>query len=135
KPAQQRPPGAAGRGDGGVQRAAGLRDGQQLGADPVHAGRGGRRRVLGPFSGGGGERVTIRSDSLLLVLGLAAVTYLPRALPAVLIEKLHFGPKLEKFLQLIPYTAMAALICPGIFTVDAVHPAVGLLGGAAAGVL
>lgn len=63
--------------------------------------------------------MTIRTDILLLVLGMAAVTYLPRALPAVLIEKLHFGPKLEKFLQLIPYTAMAALICPGIFTVDA----------------
>ena len=72
--------------------------------------------------------MTIRTDILLLVLGMAAVTYLPRALPAVLIEKLHFGPKLEKFLQ-------AALICPGIFTVDASHPAVGLLGGAAAGVL
>ena len=79
--------------------------------------------------------MTIRTDILLLVLGMAAVTYLPRALPAVLIEKLHFGPKLEKFLQLIPYTAMAALICPGIFTVDAAHPAVGLLGGAVAGVL
>lgn len=43
--------------------------------------------------------MTIRTDILLLVLGMAAVTYLPRALPAVLIEKLHFGPKLEKFLR------------------------------------
>ena len=55
KPAQQRPPGAAGRGDGGVQRAAGLRDGQQLGADPVHAGRGRPPACSGSIFRGRGE--------------------------------------------------------------------------------
>ena len=46
------------------------------------------------------------------------VTYLPRMLPAFVIDKLHLSPKAEKFLKLIPYTAMAALIFPGIITID-----------------
>lgn len=72
---------------------------------------------------------------ILLILGMAAVTYIPRALPAVVIHKLKFGPRMEKFLKLIPYTAMAALIFPGIFTVDAAHPVVGIAGGLTAAVL
>jgi len=72
---------------------------------------------------------------LLLILGMAAVTYIPRAIPAVLIDKLNFGPRVEKFLRLIPYTAMAAMIFPGIFTVDSAHPAIGIIGGVVAGIL
>ena len=68
----------------------------------------------------------------LLILGMTAVTYIPRMLPSVLVGRLQFGPKLEKFLNLIPYTAMAALIFPGVFTVDAANPLIGILGGAAA---
>ena len=47
---------------------------------------------------------------IFLVLGMSLVTYIPRALPAVVIEHLRFSPKTEKFLRLIPYTAMAALL-------------------------
>ncbi|MGN1121625.1 MAG: AzlD domain-containing protein [Eubacteriales bacterium] len=71
----------------------------------------------------------------LLVLGMALVTYIPRAIPAVLVDKLHFGAKTEKFLKLIPYTAMAALIFPGVFTVDAERLWIGIVGAAVAGVL
>ena len=71
----------------------------------------------------------IRTDVLLMILGMTAVTYIPRALPAVILEKLKFSAKVEKFLKLIPYTAMSALIFPGIFTVDAVHPEIGIIGG------
>ncbi|MCI8513652.1 MAG: AzlD domain-containing protein [Lachnospiraceae bacterium] len=77
----------------------------------------------------------INSDVLLLILGMTVVTYIPRMLPAVLIDKMRFGPKTEKFLNLIPYTAMAALIFPGILSVDAARPEIGILGGLAAGVL
>ena len=76
-----------------------------------------------------------RNQIWILILGMALVTYIPRAIPAVLIDKLRFGPKTEKFLRLIPYTAMSALIFPGVFTVDAGHPAVGILGIAVAGLL
>lgn len=69
---------------------------------------------------------------LLMILGMALVTYIPRALPAIWMERLHFGPRFEKFLNLIPYTAMAALIFPGILTVDSGRPWIGLVGAAAA---
>ena len=72
---------------------------------------------------------------LILFLGMTAVTYIPRAIPAVLLEKIKFGKKLEKFLKLIPYTAMSALVFPGVFTVDEGNPAIGIIGGAVAGVL
>ena len=71
----------------------------------------------------------IRTDVLLMILGMTAVTYIPRALPAVILEKLKFSAKVEKFLKLIPYTAMSALIFPGIFAVDAAHPEIGIIGG------
>ena len=41
---------------------------------------------------------------------------------------------MEKFLKLIPYTAMAALIFPGVFTVDT-NPVIGIVGAAVAGLL
>jgi branched-subunit amino acid transport protein len=67
-----------------------------------------------------------RVNIWLLILGMAVVTYVPRALPAVLIEKMHFSPKVEKFLQLIPYTAMAALIFPGVLSADAARPEISI---------
>lgn len=72
---------------------------------------------------------------LILILGMALVTYIPRAIPAVLVDKMKFGAKMEKFLKLIPYTAMSALIFPGVFTVDTAHPVIGIAGGALAGIL
>mgnify|MGYP003301165465 CR=1 FL=1 len=74
----------------------------------------------------------MRSEVFFLLLGMSLVTYLPRALPAALSEKMKFSPRVEKFLKLIPYTAMAAIIFPGILTADAANPAYGLAGGAAA---
>lgn len=71
---------------------------------------------------------------LILLFGMMAVTYIPRALPAVFIEKMRFRAKMEKFLKLIPYTAMSALIFPGVFTVDA-NPIIGIVGAAVAGLL
>lgn len=72
---------------------------------------------------------------MILILGMAVVTYIPRALPAVVIDKMKFGPKAERFLQLIPYTAMAALIVPGVFMVDTDNYSIGLLGGLTAALL
>ena len=77
----------------------------------------------------------MRVDIILMILGMTAVTYIPRALPAVIIDKLRFGAKVEKFLKLIPYTAMSALVFPGVFSVDAARPEMGLVGCAVAGVL
>ncbi len=75
------------------------------------------------------------SKLILLMLGMTLVTYLPRALPFVLVNKMNFSGKLEKFLKLIPYTAMAALIFPGVFTVDTDKPWIGIVGALVAGIL
>ena len=72
---------------------------------------------------------------LLLFFGMTLVTYIPRALPVVLIDKMKFSAKVEKFLKLIPYTAMAALIFPGVFTVDTAHPVIGIVGALTASIL
>lgn len=77
----------------------------------------------------------MRTEILLLILGMGLVTYIPRAIPAVFIDKLNFSPKVEKFLRLIPYTAMAALVFPAIFTVDAARPEIGIVGGVVAAAL
>ena len=77
----------------------------------------------------------IRYEILLLILGMAAVAYLPRVVPAIFVGRIRFSRRVEKFLKLIPYTAMATLIFPGILNVDAEHAWIGLVGGAVAGVL
>ena len=68
----------------------------------------------------------------LMILGCAVVTFIPRLIPALFIDKLNFSPKVEKFLNLIPYTALAALICPGVLTVDNQLWYIGLIGAVVA---
>lgn len=68
----------------------------------------------------------------LVILGCALVTFIPRLIPAIFVNKLNFGPKIEKFLNLIPYTALAALICPGVLTVDSQLWYIGLIGAVVA---
>ena len=63
-----------------------------------------------------------------VIIGCALVTFIPRLIPALFIDKLDFSPKVEKFLNLIPYTALAALICPGVLTVDNQLWYIGLIG-------
>lgn len=77
----------------------------------------------------------MRIEILLLILGMTLVTYLPRALPLAFFDKLKLSGKAKKFLSLIPYTAMSALIFPGIFSSDANNIAVGIIGGGVAAVL
>ena len=64
----------------------------------------------------------------LLIILCALVTFIPRVIPAIFMERLNFSPKFEKFLNLIPYTALAALICPGVLTVDPNLWYIGLIG-------
>lgn len=72
------------------------------------------------------------NEIYLLIAGMALATYLPRALPAFLMEKLKFGGRCQKFLSLLPYAAMSALIFPGVFSVDAAYPLFGIIGALAA---
>lgn len=76
--------------------------------------------------------VTSGASLFTIILGMTLVTYLPRMIPSVVMDKIFISPKIEKFLRMIPYTAMAALIFPGVLTVDSAHPEIGLAGGAVA---
>lgn len=52
---------------------------------------------------------------LLIVLGMSLMSYLPRVVPALFISKIKLGPYMTRFLDLIPYCALTALVFPGIF--------------------
>ena len=55
------------------------------------------------------------SNFLLVIIGVSLVTYPLRCIPAVFISRLHLSAFLQRFLDLVPYTAMTALVFPGIF--------------------
>lgn len=65
----------------------------------------------------------------LLILGMCLVTYIPRVVPSLIVDKFKFGKKFSKFINLIPYTAMTALIVPAIFSIDSERWYVGAIGG------
>ncbi len=69
----------------------------------------------------------------LLIILCALVTFIPRVIPAIFVERLNFSPKFDKSLNLIPYTALVALICPGVLTVDPDLWYIGLIGAIIAG--
>ena len=69
-----------------------------------------------------------------MILGMALVTYLPRALPALFMDRLSIGPQMRRYLGLIPYTAMTALVFPAVFAVGE-STWQGALGALTAGIL
>lgn len=75
------------------------------------------------------------TEYLLLVFGMTLVTYIPRVLPSIIIDKMRFGANTEKFLRLIPFTAISALIFPGVFLVDGSNYLIGTVGALTAGIL
>ena len=68
----------------------------------------------------------------LLIFCMMLVTYIPRMLPSLITDKLHFGKKFKKFLDLVPYAAMSALIFLGVIGVDENLWFVGVAGAAVA---
>lgn len=65
---------------------------------------------------------------LLIILGMALVTYLPKMIPALFLDNIKVNPAVEKFLLFIPCTAMTSLIFPGVLKVDQNCYWIGLLG-------
>lgn len=70
-----------------------------------------------------------------IIIGMAIVTALPRVIPAFIVDKFEFRDWMNRWLQAIPYAALGALIFPGILTVKAGEPHIGLIGGLVAIVL
>ena len=71
----------------------------------------------------------------LLILGMALVTFIPRLLPAFVVDKINMNRYAERFLKLIPYTAMAALVFPGVIGVGGEVWYIGAIGACVAIVL
>lgn len=71
----------------------------------------------------------------MVILGCALVTFIPRLIPSIFVGRITFNKKTEKFLDLIPYTALSALIIPGVLTVDNQLWYIGLIGAIVAAAL
>lgn len=67
-----------------------------------------------------------------IILGMFAVTYIPRMLPMVMVKDVAWPPLFEKWLQYVPYAALGALIFPGVLTVDVQYPWIGVIAALAA---
>ncbi|NLY88575.1 MAG: AzlD domain-containing protein [Firmicutes bacterium] len=65
---------------------------------------------------------------LLLIAGMAVVTYIPRLLPFLLLTGRTLPPAFKRFLAFIPYTALGALIIPGVIEAIPGHPWISLAG-------
>ncbi len=72
---------------------------------------------------------------LAILVGMFLGTYLPRTVPLLFSTDRPLPRWLERWLKLVPYAALGALIFPGILSVDAERPWVGLLGGFAAAIV
>lgn len=72
---------------------------------------------------------------ILIIIGMAVATFVPRIIPAFVIDKFLFKDWVNRWLQAIPYAALGALIFPGILTVMENAPYVGIVGGLVAIVL
>lgn len=69
------------------------------------------------------------NDTLIpLIFGMAAVTYIPRLMPFLLLNRLRIPYKVNAFLKAIPVAAIGALIVPGVLTATPDLPKAALAG-------
>jgi len=68
------------------------------------------------------------SKVMLLIIGMAIVTYIPRVIPFLTISNKELPHKLKLFLEFVPYTALGALLMPGVITAIPNQPLISLAG-------
>lgn len=56
----------------------------------------------------------MKDKILLVILGMAIVTYIPRLLPFHIFSKMNLNKRMTLFLKCIPYSALGALILPDV---------------------
>jgi branched-subunit amino acid transport protein len=73
----------------------------------------------------------VNNTVIWMIIGMAAVTYIPRLIPFVLFKGKEMPPFIQGVLKNIPYATLGALIFPGILLIqdDITY---GLLGAAVA---
>lgn len=67
-------------------------------------------------------------EVILIVIGMAAVTYIPRLLPFLLLTDRKIPARVDAFLKCIPVAAIGALIIPGVFNSTPDKPLAGIAG-------
>ena len=72
------------------------------------------------------------STELALILGMSAVTMIPRILPAIFAGRWTPPRRVRQWLDAVPYAALGALILPGVITSDPAHWTAGAAAGFAA---
>lgn len=55
------------------------------------------------------------SESLVLILGMAIVTFIPRFFPLLLLSKKEISPSFSRWMSFIPVSIFAALVASDIF--------------------
>ncbi len=68
------------------------------------------------------------NNYIILILGMAAVTYIPRLAPFLMLSGKELPQSLRRFLSFIPCTALGALIIPGVFSSIPQSPHAAMLG-------
>lgn len=68
------------------------------------------------------------SKYLTIILGMMAVTYIPRLLPFLFVSSSNKAGWFNRFLRYIPYTALGALIIPGVVDSIPQMPIAGVAG-------
>jgi branched-subunit amino acid transport protein len=67
-----------------------------------------------------------------LILGMMAVTFLPRMVPLVFLKDVHLPPAVQRFLDVLPVCALGALILPNVLSATPTQPAAGIVGSVVA---
>lgn len=63
-----------------------------------------------------------------IIIGMAAVTYIPRLIPFLMLSDRKIPARVDAFLKCIPVAAIGALIIPGVFNATPDKPLAGILG-------
>lgn len=60
----------------------------------------------------------MRPEILLIIVGMAAITFIPRFLPMAFMSRLKVPGQLSIFLEYVPVAVLAALVFPAVFAAE-----------------
>lgn len=77
----------------------------------------------------------MQNNVIVLIIGMTLVTFIPRLIPFIIMERFKFSKNGQTFLNYIPYAALGALIFPDSFTAVKTVPLASIVGTVVAFVL